>query len=330
MVEIIERDIFQGIAGRRPTEAPKYFILHNDAGSMSAKAYVPWLQSRYDNGQSELGFAHYYIDRNTIARVENTAYGAWSTANYDGNMNSIGYEVCQQYSASDIEFKLNEDMVLRQMAEDMKFYEVEPNYNTIKLHNEFSSTSCPARTMELHGGVEGTRNYIIERIKYFMSLGDTVQEMLDNETQSELVAGWVKNSVGWWYRNSDGSYPKNQWFKVNNEWFRFDANGYCLINKWFKDSSGKWAWLDARGSAVSSKWAFIEGKWYYFDSSCYMVTGWVKYGEHWFYLDSQNGDMISNKFIKHGEGWYFLNDKGERSEKEAFTIEPDGLITVKK
>nr|DAR69223.1 MAG TPA: hypothetical protein [Caudoviricetes sp.] len=33
MVEIINKDIFQGIAGARPTEAPKYFILHNDAGS---------------------------------------------------------------------------------------------------------------------------------------------------------------------------------------------------------------------------------------------------------------------------------------------------------
>ena len=52
MVEIINHSIFNGIAGSRPTEKPKYYIMHNDAGSMSAESYVNWLQSRYDNGQS--------------------------------------------------------------------------------------------------------------------------------------------------------------------------------------------------------------------------------------------------------------------------------------
>ena len=93
MVNVINKSIFQGIAGRRPTEKPKYYIMHNDAGSMSPDSYVGWLQSRYDNDESDKGFAHYYINRNTIARVEDTYNGSWSTANYDGNMNSIGYEV---------------------------------------------------------------------------------------------------------------------------------------------------------------------------------------------------------------------------------------------
>ena len=41
-------------------------------------------------------------------------------------MNSIGYEVCQQFSTNDVDFRENE-MCLRQMAEDMKYYGVEPN-----------------------------------------------------------------------------------------------------------------------------------------------------------------------------------------------------------
>ena len=93
MVKIINNTIFNGIAGSRPTENPKYYIMHNDAGSMSVESYVNWLQSRYDNGQSELGFAHYYITRDAIARVEDTYNGTWSAANRDANMNSISYEV---------------------------------------------------------------------------------------------------------------------------------------------------------------------------------------------------------------------------------------------
>ena len=38
MVNIINQNIFNGIAGARPTNAPKYFIMHNDAGSMSAES----------------------------------------------------------------------------------------------------------------------------------------------------------------------------------------------------------------------------------------------------------------------------------------------------
>ena len=167
MVNIINHNIFNGIAGARPSYAPKYYILHNDAGSMSAESYISWLEDRYNNGKADLGFAHYYIDRYSIARVENTFNGTWSAAHPDANLYSLSYEVCQQFSTSDEEFIENENMVLMQMAEDMTFYEDTPNYDNIKFHNEFSSTSCPARSLELHGGdYDSLRDYVIEKIKY--------------------------------------------------------------------------------------------------------------------------------------------------------------------
>lgn len=188
MVKIINNTIFNGIAGSRPTENPKYYIMHNDAGSMSVESYVNWLQSRYDNGQSELGFAHYYITRDAIARVEDTYNGTWSAANRDANMNSISYEVCQQYNSTDAEFIENENMVLRQMAEDMSYYGDTPNYSNIKFHNEFSSTSCPARSLELHGGDnDSLRDYVIAKIKHYQSLGSTVQEMLGKASEEPTV-----------------------------------------------------------------------------------------------------------------------------------------------
>ena len=107
-------------------------------------------------------------------------------------MNSISYEVCQQYNSTDAEFIENENMVLRQMAEDMTYYGDTPNYSNIKFHNEFSSTSCPARSLELHGGDnDSLRDYVIAKIKHYQSLGSTVQEMLGKASEEPTVQGTV-------------------------------------------------------------------------------------------------------------------------------------------
>lgn len=327
MVQIINNEIFNGIAGNRPTEAPKYYIMHNDAGSMSAESYINWLQSRYDNGQSELGFAHYYIDRNSIVRVENTYSGTWSAANYDANMNSLSYEVCQQFGTSDSEFLENENMVLMQMAEDMTYYGATPNYDNIKFHNEFSSTSCPARSLELHGGDnDSLRDYVIGKIKYYQSLGSTVSDMLNAGASN--VEGWQKNSTGWWYINSDGSYPTNKWQQIDNVWYYFDERGYMKSNTWYKHSDGNWYYLLPNG-AMATGWVKVGTEWFYMNASGAMVTGWVKYNEHWYYMSNDRGNMVSNAFVKSGDGWYYLKDDGTMADKPEFTVEPDGLITTK-
>ena len=59
MVEIINKDIFNGVAGKRSGK-PKGAVIHNDAGSKNATAkwYMEsFLSGRYKAGQSNLGFA---------------------------------------------------------------------------------------------------------------------------------------------------------------------------------------------------------------------------------------------------------------------------------
>lgn len=180
MVEIINKDIFNGVAGKRSGK-PKGVVIHNDAGSKNATAkwYMEsFLPGRYKAGQSNLGFAHYYIDRNTIGRCENTNNKAWHTANGDGNANYIGYEVCQSIGETDANFKENEEMTFRQVAEDLQFYGLSANRNTVKLHKQFTSTSCPHRSVSLHGDNTKVQDYFISRINYYISLGKTVNDML--------------------------------------------------------------------------------------------------------------------------------------------------------
>ena len=92
------------------------------------------------------------------------------------------------------------------------------------------------------------------------------------EETPQVKEGWVKDDAGWWYRNQDGSYPKKQWKKIDDNWFRFDSNGYILENTWFKDDEGYWYWLKP-GRYMAIGWQFINGKWYFFNGVGEMKTG---------------------------------------------------------
>ena len=186
MVEIINKDIFNGIAGKRSGK-PKGVVIHNDAGSKNATAkwyMTTFLPDRVKAKQSNLGFAHYYIDRNTIGRCENTNNKAWHVGQSDGNANYIGFEVCQSIGESEANFRLNEEMTFRQVAEDLQFYGLPANRDTVKLHKQFSSTSCPHRSVALHGDNTKVQDYFIARVKHYMSLGKTVAEMLKKDNQT--------------------------------------------------------------------------------------------------------------------------------------------------
>lgn len=64
---------------------------------------------------------------------------------------------------------------------------------------------------------------------------------------------WVKNDIGWWYDNGDGTWPSNTWLWIDGnrdrlaECYCFDSNGYVLESTttpdgFMVDSNG--AWID--------------------------------------------------------------------------------------
>ena len=186
MVNRIEVNLL--VAGNMP--AIEGVIIHNDAGSKNATP--EWYANTFlPPREKTLGIAHYYIDRSTIARVVDTYRIAYHAGDGSGrgNMRHIGYEVCQSIGASKEDFLANEDMTLRQVAEDMAYYKLAVNRDTVRLHREFTSTTCPHRSLELHGGtVNNVKDYFIGRIKYYQSLGTTVDEMIANEQQNARPA----------------------------------------------------------------------------------------------------------------------------------------------
>lgn len=167
-----------------------FVVIHNDAGSMTPEQYIDWLRYR----KRDLGIAHYYCNRNTIARVVDTFNIGYHTGDWWSNCRSIGYEVCESMKVSDEEFLQNEDVTLMQATEDLIYYGLPINTQTVRLHHEFVPTTCPHRSMELHGGTtESVKNYFVSRMQYFASLGSTVDEMLGQVSSEPTVQETVKS-----------------------------------------------------------------------------------------------------------------------------------------
>ena len=153
----------------------EFVVIHNDAGYMTPTEYIEWLRYR----EKSLGIAHYYCNRDRIVRVVDTYNIAYHTGDWWSNIRSIGYEVCESMKVTDEEFLENEDITLMQATEDLLYYGLPITTDTVRLHHEFTPTSCPHRSLSLHGGTtESVKEYFVIRMNEFAELGSTVEEML--------------------------------------------------------------------------------------------------------------------------------------------------------
>lgn len=78
------------------------------------------------------------------------------------------------------------------------------------------------------------------------------------------MGAWVMDSVGWWYRNADGSYPTNTSMVIDGRTYRFDGRGYMRTG-WVLDG-GAWYYHDASGAQLTG-WVLVDGSWYYLHGS---------------------------------------------------------------
>ena len=117
---------------------------------------------------------------------------------------------------------------------------------------------------------------------------------------------WISDSVGWWYRYADGSYPAGQAVRIGNSTYRFGADGYMRTG-WVSED-GAWFYHDASGAQVSG-WVRDGSSWYYLDPvTGRMVTGWLLDGSTWYYL--RFSGAMATGWLKDGSTWYYLRSSG--------------------
>ena len=119
---------------------------------------------------------------------------------------------------------------------------------------------------------------------------------------------WAKDAVGWWYVCADGqTYLKAGWFTINGRDYQFGPSGYMMTG-FLKRASGEWVYADSEGALVSG-WVRDGGQWYFLDAATkVMATGWLAQGGSWYYLTASGAMAIG--WVEDGGTWYYLNASG--------------------
>ena len=130
---------------------------------------------------------------------------------------------------------------------------------------------------------------ILKSLVAAMIVSATIVTVSTPTTTHAASGDWRKDSIGWWYRNSDGSYPKSKWERIGDKWYYFDGRGYIIHSKW-EYINGHWYYFNTSGHMTENTWKMVGDKWYYFDTKGHMLHDqWV--GD---YYVGKNGDMLKN------------------------------------
>ena len=151
------------------------------------------------------------------------------------------------------------------------------------------------------------------------------QPQPDPQPAPAPMGAWMMDSIGWWYRNADGTYPTNTSMVIDGHTYRFDGRGYMRTG-WVMDG-GAWYYHDASGAQLTgwqmvrgswyylgdnglmrTGWVMVDGVWYYLHGSGAMATGWVNLGGAWYYLHGSGGMLTGWQMI--GGSWYYLGSDG--------------------
>lgn len=177
--------------------------------------------------------------------------------------------------------------------------------------------SSQVQTIEGNTSVSSNDNggAVMRRIRKYGSVGSSwyILGFVRPKYSDSNSGTWEKDAHGWWYKRTDGSYPQNEWVKINNEWYYFNEKGYALTG-WQKIDN-VWYYLRTKNDkglecSMVTGWAWIADAWYYFDNSGAMKIGWVSDKNKWYYLQS-NGKMINSTCYEIDGEWFLFNSKGE-------------------
>ena len=120
-----------------------------------------------------------------------------------------------------------------------------------------------------------------------------------------LTGSWKKDSTGWWYRWSDGTYPAGKFENIGGKTYYFNKAGY-MVTGW-QYIGGKWYYFNSDG-AMRTGWLYDGGAWYYLNGSGVMVTGLQRIGGIGYYFNRSGAMQTGWQYI--GGKWYYFDGSG--------------------
>lgn len=288
----------------------QFVVIHNDAGRMRPQKYIDFLRWR----DKSLGIAHYYCNRKEIVQVVPKTNIGYHTGDWWSNCRSIGYEVCESLSANDQDFIQNEDVALMKATVDLLEAGLPINKETVRLHHEFVPTSCPHRSMELHGGTtESVKEYFIERMQYFASLGDALPYILYELGERKTLCVREYKRI-WNTKKSPTMFDKTLIEEIiRGDWGNGDERANRLLNAGYNPVKVQTAvnrflvgedWENSNSEDENNEWKQEESE----KNSDYTETGWSN--------NVQNIDSIAAEVIQ-GD-WGNGEERRERLEQAGY------------
>ncbi|AJH01452.1 hypothetical protein LF65_04923 [Clostridium beijerinckii] len=129
----------------------------------------------------------------------------------------------------------------------------------------------------------------------------------------KAVTGWNKIGDNFHYYNyPGGSMTYDNTIKgsySDSEEFYIDDDGNIASGTgWIKDEYSGKCYYYLEGS-MQTGWVNYGDSWYYLKDDGSMATGWQYVNGFWYYLQS-DGSMAANKWVNDGTGWYYLYKDG--------------------
>lgn len=213
--------------------------------------------------------AHYFVDDDSITQVVLDDDCSFHCGDGNGkygitNKNSIGIELCRVNDNTTETTKNNAIDLIRML---MNKYNI-PIEKVVR-HYDASRKICPS-SMSANNWAKWN-------------------EFKARLSQQSEPNKWMQNSIGWWYRHSDGSYTTLGWELISGEWYYFDEKGYMKSQTFINH----------------------KGQKYYVKENGMMVKGWLYITDSWYYFDTTNGDMKASHWLYYNSKWYYLKDNGK-------------------
>lgn len=154
-----------------------------------------------------------------------------------------------------------------------------------------------------------------------------------DENSGKMQIGWQADNGAWYYLGSSGA-PTRGWVNDNGAWYYTDQTG-VMKTGWLEDGGqryflkengqravgwrqidGFWYCFDEEGRMMT-EWQMINGAWQYFGNDGHMATGLIEVGGVSYYLNPDNGQMVSDTTLTIGDVTYHADGSGALSAASA-------------
>lgn len=148
-------------------------------------------------------------------------------------------------------------------------------------------------------------------IKIFSSLSVTAATVITLSFTS-LAGTLMKDDIGFWYLNDDGSYITNNWINEDGKWYYLGEDGYAVTG--IVHSGVAKYYLGKDSTMLTEGSVYTNGICYDVLPSGILIKTqkkncWVKVEQGYIYL-SESGSILRNRWIKENGVKYFIGSDG--------------------